>query len=229
MKPEVSYSYEGEDRIVLSLLRTELAKDKGGLFYIDIGCNDPISLSNTYLFYTMGFRGICIDPLPGLSDKYKLERPRDLFYDCAIGLNSKNAEMVVYANEEASSIDPTTITNYNKKFQICKRIPVEVRTLESLVENNVGICSSPIPFVSIDAEGCDLNVFSQVLDLRNTPLCICIENKLVNLSEDPRSNSINKLGLDNGYALIAKTPLNTIFIKKDSEAFSWIPQRMLSC
>ena len=45
-----SFSLEGEDRIAVSILRktiNEFPKDSNS--YLDIGCNDPISLSNTFL------------------------------------------------------------------------------------------------------------------------------------------------------------------------------------
>ena len=43
---EESYSLEGEDRIVLSLLRGLIDKFEGDIFYVDIGCNDPIKYNN---------------------------------------------------------------------------------------------------------------------------------------------------------------------------------------
>ena len=45
LKLTESFSLEGEDRIVLSILRktmNEFPKDSK-YFYLDIGCNDPIS------------------------------------------------------------------------------------------------------------------------------------------------------------------------------------------
>ena len=41
--------------------------------------------SNTWALYERGWSGITIDPLPGASDKFKQQRPRDIFLNIALG------------------------------------------------------------------------------------------------------------------------------------------------
>ena len=54
-----SYSQHGEDKLVRQLLEKLNLKD---LLYVDIGANHPIKISNTYLLYRNGMRGIVIEP-----------------------------------------------------------------------------------------------------------------------------------------------------------------------
>ena len=47
-------------------------------FYVDIGCHHPFRFSNSYLFYKLGWRGICVDPLPGTKALFNKWRPEDI-------------------------------------------------------------------------------------------------------------------------------------------------------
>ncbi len=76
-----SYSIEGEDRIVRSLFWEK--RDTG--FYVDVGAHHPFRFSNTYLFYTQGWRGINIDATPGSMRAFKKHRPRDINLEIGIG------------------------------------------------------------------------------------------------------------------------------------------------
>ena len=61
-----SFSNDGEDFALMKYL----AKIKNGN-YIDIGSHRPVKISNTFLFYLLGWIGICVDPLPSLKNKYR--------------------------------------------------------------------------------------------------------------------------------------------------------------
>ena len=53
------YSQYGQDQVVFELL----GKPKTGVF-IDIGANDGLTFSNSFLFEEKGWQGICIEPHP---------------------------------------------------------------------------------------------------------------------------------------------------------------------
>lgn len=59
-----SYSQFGEDRIIEAFFGTQ-----GKGIYVDIGCNHPISYSNTWKLYLRGWNGVCVDPNPYLIKK----------------------------------------------------------------------------------------------------------------------------------------------------------------
>ena len=54
-----SYSFGGVDLLIDYIFKN---KNKG--FYIDIGCQHPISNNNTYLLFKKGWTGINIDLYP---------------------------------------------------------------------------------------------------------------------------------------------------------------------
>ncbi|HEY8402846.1 MAG TPA: hypothetical protein VIK89_16380 [Cytophagaceae bacterium] len=55
-----SYSFTGEDRLIESILKPIITRTG---FYIDVGCNEPRFISNSFLFYRRGWRGVTIDPM----------------------------------------------------------------------------------------------------------------------------------------------------------------------
>ena len=74
-----SFSSDGEDVVLMKYL----SRIKKG-YYIDIGSHHPVKHSNTFLFYLLGWKGVCIDPLPNLKTKYKFFRRRDKFVNAGI-------------------------------------------------------------------------------------------------------------------------------------------------
>lgn len=55
-----SYSQAGQDLWVNAML-----EGKRNGFYLDIGCNHPVAINNTWAFEQMGWDGILVDILPG--------------------------------------------------------------------------------------------------------------------------------------------------------------------
>ena len=222
-----SYSSEGEDRIALSLLRKQINNFDNKFFYIDIGSNDPIRFSNTYLFYKLGLRGICIDPLPSSKKKFKLIREEDIFENVAISENSKEIFLNIYENDDTSTTDLKTQNRYNSKMNLIERRKVNTLTLKQILKKNKLPERIQIPLLSIDAEGVDFTVFEQAMLIKNRFDLIIIEDKMVNLSKSYPYSDICSLAKDNNYLLLAKTPLNSIFIDNLSSTFDWLPDEMI--
>src|SRR5215203_300071 len=68
------FSQFGEDASVASYLRTIGRECRN---YIDIGANDPVIHSNTYLFYRDGGSGVLAEANPAIARKAQRKRPRD--------------------------------------------------------------------------------------------------------------------------------------------------------
>ncbi len=59
-----SYSQGGQD-----VWAWEMLEHKTNGFYIDLGCNNPVAINNTYAFEQMGWDGILVDILPGCESR----------------------------------------------------------------------------------------------------------------------------------------------------------------
>ncbi len=65
------YSQHGQDKY----LAEEIFKTKQDGFFLEIGAHDGISFSNTYYFEKhFNWKGICVEPIPELFEKLKMNR-----------------------------------------------------------------------------------------------------------------------------------------------------------
>ena len=81
-----SFAQEGEDRVLFSLLfKLHGGKHIDNGFYVDVGAHHPYYLSNTYIFYRQGWRGLNIDAMPGSMALFEKNRPRDINLESGVG------------------------------------------------------------------------------------------------------------------------------------------------
>ncbi len=150
----LSYSSSGEDLWLRQFLKKRLRSAQPG-FYVDIGANDPIGTSNTYLFYTYGWRGVCIDANPRFRAQFETYRPRDILVNAAVsdlGQSLYFAEAYGNAGHKIARVmsDP-------KQFTDQYQPPVEVKsqTLAKILDAHVPE-GTEIDFMSIDLEDSEL-------------------------------------------------------------------------
>jgi FkbM family methyltransferase len=205
----LSYSQEGED-IVLKRLFGRISDRQG--FYIEVGSHHPFRFSNTYLFYRAGWRGICIDPMPGSARAFARWRPRDLALELAIG--EAPASMAYYMfNEPALNTFDASLVDHRLKsgdqYRIIGTRSVDVVPLSAITREHVpeGV---DVDFISIDVEGLDLAVLRSNDWDRIRPKAViveCLELDLHSLSRDPVGQFLS----EKGYEPYAKTGNSLIF------------------
>lgn len=81
----VSFGQSDEDAWLLAWLKNNGVPWAENGFYIDIGANHPVVLSATYLLYRAGWRGITVEPIPGLCALHARLRPRDINMNVGVG------------------------------------------------------------------------------------------------------------------------------------------------
>ena len=182
---------------------------------MDVGAHDPFYLSNTAIFYKNGSHGVNIEPNPVLCKKIAKYRKRDI--NLQIGIGKSNEPLTFYV---ASYPTVSTFSKEEAEFackqwgvKIVKELPVEVRTLKFVVEK---YCDGVFPdFLSLDTEGLDTMILSELKELSSLPKVICTE------LNDSTSETIGtvKQGREIleplGYTLVMKTGVNAIFVLKD--------------
>jgi hypothetical protein len=203
-----SFAFTGEDRIIESLYRGRITKSG---FYVDVGCNHPVFLSNTYLFYRRGWRGICIDANQALIDKYKFYRPRDQAV-CAL-ISDVKTQRTFYklTNNVLSTTETKALDGYRSQGQRIEPIPMQSVSLTELLGN----CKAPhnIDILTIDTEEHDWNVL-QSLDLQKySPSIIVIEAEDFRPSA-PDSNQIYQYMVSKNYSLEGYILTNLYFRRK---------------
>jgi hypothetical protein len=202
-----TYSFTGEDRILESLCKSRITESG---FYVDVGCNHPIFLSNTYLFYKRGWRGICIDANEKLIRKYKFYRPRDKGF-CALVSNTKEKrEFYKLTNDVLSTTEQHLLEPYTKQGQSIETTLMEPVSLTEILDD----LNAPrtIDILSIDTEEHDFNVL-QSLDLEKySPRIIVIEVENF-ITVNPQANEVYNYLVSKKYFLEGFILTNLYFSK----------------
>jgi FkbM family methyltransferase len=198
-----SFAQHGEDIEIMRLL--DQAKATG--FYVDIGCNHPYKLSNTYLLYLNGWRGLCVDPLPRFVNFYRKWRPEDRF-EC-VGISENHGELPFYEFEaDVYSTFDMNLANINREngFKFRQEVLTKIKTVDSLLESNEYV--APISLLSIDIEGHELSALKSITLDKWKPAFICLE---VLTPEQKRCEEPIAYLLANGYCIESDLGTNVIF------------------
>ncbi len=207
-----SYSQCGEDLIVQYIFSLRgITKPS----YLDIGANHPFFISNTALLYEQGCRGINIEANPQLIESFTVYRPDDI--NLNIGISNKDEELDFYimADNTLSTFSKNecdTMVSNGKTLAEIKKI--KLTNLESILENHF---NNKFPdFMSIDAEGMDLQILQSINFEKSSPKIICVEAAEYSAvgAGTRRSELINFL-IGKGYYEYANTNLNAIMVKRE--------------
>ena len=201
-----SFSQEGED-IVLNRLLDETPQG----FYVEIGAHHPFRFSNTYFFYRRGWKGICIDPVPGTKALFNRYRPRDITLE--VGVSQKQSTLKYFQfNEPAlNTFDPVIAKERDglRQYKIIDVKEVSTNSLSNILDLHLP-SNQNITFLSVDVEGLDLEVLKSNNWLKYRPEYIvaeCLTADLFKLKDDPVIQYLTTLG----YILFAVTGYSVLF------------------
>jgi FkbM family methyltransferase len=147
-------------------------KDKKGTF-LDLGAYDGKDLSNTRALMELGWDGICFEPHPETFERLAkncMEFKNVLCYEMAMG--KVNGTFSFNANDTYySTLINSELDRWKGAFEF-KTIECEV------IDFNTFMITSPLRtfnFISIDTEGCDYEVLTQIdLDKVGCEM-VCVE------------------------------------------------------
>jgi FkbM family methyltransferase len=197
-----SYAQHGEDLALLALLRKRSAHGP----YVDVGCNHPFKLSNTYLLYLQGWRGICIDPLRRFAPMYRRWRPEDHFDNLAVGEVAGSFPFYEFESDVLSTLDARLATLYKSSgYKLRNKSSVRIARLDDILADS-GL-NAPISLLSIDIEGHELPALLS-LDLAHwAPELVCLE---VATADGSRSEGAIGHLQSHGYQITLDLGLNVV-------------------
>lgn len=166
------YSQGGQDAVAL-LAMPDLERGT----FVEVGCIDGKRFSNTLALEQRGWSGVCIEAHPAFVDQLRTNRPNSRVIHAAVG--AKDADSVtLHANSRGtlSTLDPTLENSFaegfGEFFTGFEPTPVPMRSLASIFDE-LGI---PAPdLLSVDTEGCDLDVIRGLEVGRYAPRLILVE------------------------------------------------------
>lgn len=221
LKATSTYSLEGTDLILRSILR-EVAIGR----YMDIGANHPYEINNTFLLYQLGWQGLALDA----NDKFKIEwskyRPNDQFLQAVVSDTEKEVIFTLFPDDTMGSMDQATINRYESRFEkdLLKKQIFKSTTVFNIWKTYI---DDEVHLLSIDIEGEELNALKGTNLHVFRPGIIAVEIKNVSLYS-PLSNDLIYFLTNHGYRLVAKTPLDAIFIDPNKDYFQWIPSTLVT-
>jgi FkbM family methyltransferase len=199
-----SYAQTGQDVLALYLIKKidKIAgrKRKTGV-YVDIGACYPIKVSNTYLFYRLGWRGLCIDANPASKEAFVKARPKDIFETVAVGASDGELEFHTYDNPQLNGFGEARLDSLKRQGRHLGSYKVPVRRLSGLIDQHFP--DTPVDFLSVDTEGHELQVLSSLDLSRHRPRLIVLESirSPLEAADDPAVEHL----LKHGYKLRSHT------------------------
>ncbi|OIO05535.1 MAG: hypothetical protein AUJ49_01150 [Desulfovibrionaceae bacterium CG1_02_65_16] len=199
----VSYSQEGED----ILLRYMFPQDEG--VYVDVGAHHPVRFSNTLYFYNLGWRGINIDPVPGVMALFEERRPGDVNLELGVARQPGVLEYHAFTDPAFNSFNAgyaDSIARQSEMRREVLRVPVD--TLVNILDAHLG--GHRIDFMTIDTEEYELEVLASNDWERYRPSCLVVESlcsTLARIDECPIYRFLSPLG----YEPVAKTIKSTFY------------------
>ena len=207
----VSYSFTGEDRIIEALLKPRISAPG---FYVDVGCNDPRFLSNSFLFYRRGWRGICVDANAELIARHRRIRPRDTAVCALVSDEKKPTTFYRLTNSVLSTTEEKFLEGYLASDQ---KVEEAKEMLPSTLTEILDACGAPavFDFLSVDVENHDLPVLRSLDFTRYSPKLIVVEATEVFDPTSPAADPISALLLQEGYRFAGSVLDNVYFMRSE--------------
>lgn len=202
-----SYSFNGEDRVLEALIKFRITNSG---FYVDVGCNHPVFLSNSYLFYRRGWKGICIDANEKIIHKYRYYRPKDLAV-CALVSDTRETRAFYHlTNDVLSTTEPGILKPHLDQGQTFQTSSMKTMLLTDILDSN----HAPLRFdiLSIDTEEHDFNVLKSLDFTKYIPTIIIIEVENFD-PNDPLNNPVVSFLMSRNYRLEGFILTNLYFKK----------------
>jgi len=193
-----SFAQWGED-----LLVWDYFQHRTHGFFIEVGANDPVSLSQTYLLEQNGWEGILVEPQAVCCEKLRKLRPRSKVIEAACGAPEQRGKALFRV---ASSNDRSALAWQEADADvICAgTVEVDLVTLDEVLQAD----GNPKPdFVSIDVEGGELAVLQGFNLTRFQPALLVVEDHVHDLR-------LHRYLLRHQYKLVKRTGSNNWYVPK---------------
>jgi FkbM family methyltransferase len=210
-KPFHSYSLDGEDMLLRSLL-TEISTDqslyKG--FFIDIGAHHPFRFSNTAYFYEAGWQGINIEPTPAAIKLFHQHRDRDINLAIGIGAERDKRTLYCFADSALNTFDEQVAESYSAP--IIETAEVDIFPLAQILDEHLS-AGPAIDFMNIDVAGLDLQLLESNNWDKYRPKFVLVED-VDSVAGKVDASEVHSFLNSKGYELVYKTPRTLIYRTK---------------
>jgi len=207
-----SYAKSNEDIILNHVL-----KDVPDIFWIDVGCNDPIRGSITKAFYDKGFHGINVDMDSDIMEINYIERPRDI--NLNVGVSNEPGELTYYVQGVFGELN-TMVAEHRIENAIERTS--KLVTLKMICDEHVP-SNETIDFLKIDVEGMEKQVLEGA-DFKNYRPKIVVMESTLPCTEIPSHEEWESIILSQGYHLAYTHDINRYYVADEA---SYLDERFI--
>lgn len=206
-----SYSWEGEDVLVHKIMCDVFGIQKG--FYVDIGAHHPFNLSNTALLYSLGWRGINVDAMPGSMALFQTHRPEDINLEIAI---APVPDVLCFSCFDRPGLngfltEDTVNKHLGRGARLLQQISIQTRDINSVLAEHLG--GREIDLLSIDVEGMEYAILSSLSDSIR-PRLIVTEVLGATDVQSVLKMPTTKLMAGRGYTLFSRLYFSCIYARR---------------
>ncbi len=198
-----TYSQDGEDVLLQKLL-----PKKHGV-YVDVGANHPFKLSNTYLLYKNGWRGICVEPMPFLYSVLAKWRTKDVCLNIGIGRESAELKFHVMHPHVLSTFRDDAAAELVAIGKAEERECINIQVLPLSVVLDRYLKRECVDLLCVDTEGFELEVLSSNDWERFRPEIVLVERGSPGLEQE--GDPVAELLESHGYSKIEQTLHNDFY------------------
>jgi FkbM family methyltransferase len=181
-------------------------------FFLDIGAHDGRTYSNSYIFERLGWRGACVEPLPGVFDQLRHNRRCDCYQAALAGSSSPRAGFIHAVGVDTLSGLESEMAEGHEDWIVQEggrpeRITVRTMTFSELMDRYPQVRT--IDFLSLDVEGAEMSIL-RTIDFEKYDFGLiaveCIEEKAGEGAE------LRAFMAARGYGVLADLGLDLIFV-----------------
>ena len=172
-------------------------------FFVEVGANEPRTLSQTWDLEQQGWRGILIEPQPELAEVLRRERTAQVFAVACSSRERSGSCLQLHLAGPHSSFDSKLNLPGVRPHGV---IDVPLRCLDQILTE---ASAAQIDFMSIDVEGHELEVLDGFDLARWRPRLLLIEDLLLH-------RRLHDYLTDHGYRWMRRTGINNWYVPADA-------------
>jgi FkbM family methyltransferase len=181
-------------------------------FFMDIGAYDGITYSNSYIFERLGWRGICMEPLPGVFNRLRENRRCDCYQAALAGFSDSQAGFIhAVGVDTLSGLESEMAEGHEdwiaREGGRPEHIAVKAVTFPELMARYPQIRT--VDFLSLDVEGAEMSIL-RTIDFETYDFGLitveCIEEKKGEGAE------LRSFMAGKGYGVLADLGLDLAFV-----------------
>lgn len=206
----LSFSQQGEDIVLFHVLH-ELMKIATPT-YMDVGAAYPVRGNNTYLLYTIGARGVLVEPNPALAALLRRDRPGDTVVEAGIGVAAavEADYFEIKGNAMLNTFSPEQVAHLQRgqaESVVERVVKMPLLDINRVIQEHLGRAPD---LLSTDVEGLD-DAIIRTLDLsRFRPAAICAET--IPITKSGRPSRTTRYLASKGYVPRGGSVYNTIYV-----------------